>query len=67
MNAKELREKDLAGLQQELRDRLREQFNLRMQEGSGQAPRPHQRKMVRREIARIKTVINEKERTGTVS
>jgi len=67
MNAKELREKDLAGLREELRERLREQFNLRMQRGSGQLTRPHQMKVVRRDIARIRTVINEKERTGTGS
>jgi large subunit ribosomal protein L29 len=67
MNAKELREKDLAGLREELRGRLREQFNLRMQRGSGQLTRPHQMKAVRRDIARIRTVINEKERTGTGS
>jgi large subunit ribosomal protein L29 len=67
MNAKELREKDLAGLRKELRERLREQFNLRMQRGSGQLTRPHQMKVVRRDIARIRTVINEKERTGTGS
>ena len=67
MNARELREKDLAGLRQELHDRLREQFNLRMQAGSGQQVRPHQIKAVRRDIARIKTIISEKQRTGTGS
>lgn len=64
MNANELREKDLAGLRAELRERLREQFNLRMQRGSGQLTRSHQMKLVRRDIARIRTVINEKERAG---
>ena len=67
MNATELRQKDLVGLRQELQERLREQFNLRMQQGSGQTVRPHQMKAVRREIARIKTIMNEKERTGTGS
>jgi len=67
MNAKELREKDMAGLRKELHERRREQFNLRMHQGSGQLSRPHQMKVVRRDIARIKTVINEKESTGTGS
>ena len=56
----ELRKKDAAGLKQELQDLLREQFNLRMQQGSGQLSKPHQVKVVRRSIARIKTVLNEK-------
>jgi large subunit ribosomal protein L29 len=67
MNANELRGKDLAGLRAELQERLREQFNLRMQRGSGQLTRSHQMKAVRRDIARIRTVITEKERAGTDS
>jgi large subunit ribosomal protein L29 len=35
---------------------LREQFNLRMQKGSGQLSKPHKMKQVRRDIARLKTV-----------
>ena len=64
MKAKELREKDMDGLRQELQGRRREQFNLRMQQGSGQATRPHHIKAVRRDIARIKTVMTEKQRVG---
>ena len=56
----ELRKKDAAGLKQELQDLLREQFNLRMQRGSGQLSKPHQVKVVRRSIARIKTLLKEK-------
>ena len=56
----ELRKKDAAGLKQELQDLLREQFNLRMQQGSGQLSKPHQVKVVRRSIARIKTLLKEK-------
>lgn len=56
----ELRKKDAAGLKQELQDLLREQFNLRMQQGSGQLSKPHQAKVVRRSIARIKTLLKEK-------
>ena len=43
---------------------LREQFNLRMQKGTGQLSRPDQVKKVRRDIARIKTVMNEKAKAG---
>lgn len=60
MKASELREKSVDDLNSELLALLREQFNLRMQRGSGQLSRPHQMKEVRRSIARIKTVLNEK-------
>jgi len=60
MKASELREKSVDDLNGELLALLREQFNLRMQNGSGQLSRPHQMKEVRRGIARIKTLLNEK-------
>jgi large subunit ribosomal protein L29 len=60
MNAKELREKNADELNKELVELLREQFNLRMQKGTGQLARPHQMKVVRRSIARVKTVLCEK-------
>lgn len=65
--ANELRNKSEAELKQELLDLLREQFNLRMQRGSGQSPRPHLFKNVRRGIARVKTVLNEKAKAGKAS
>ncbi|MET0103114.1 MAG: 50S ribosomal protein L29, partial [Sedimenticola sp.] len=37
----------------------KEQFNLRMQQGTGQLARPSEMNRVRKEIARIKTVLNE--------
>ena len=64
MNASELRDKKVTDLHEELNELLREQFNLRMQKGVGQAPRPHRIRQVRRDIARVKTVINEKLATG---
>lgn len=64
MNASELREKSADELRMELDGLLREQFNLRMQKGTGQLSRPDQVKKVRRDIARIKTVLNEKARAG---
>ena len=64
MNASELREKSADELKTELDGLLREQFNLRMQKGTGQLSRPDQVKKVRRDIARIKTVLNEKAKAG---
>ena len=43
----------------QLEDLLKEQFNLRMQQGTGQLSRPSQMRAVRRDIARIKTVMHE--------
>ncbi len=60
MNATELREKTAEELNAELLSLTREQFNLRMQRATGQMARPHQMKAVRRNIARLKTVLNEK-------
>jgi len=60
MNPKELRGKSADELNKELVELLREQFNLRMQKGTGQLARPHQIKEVRRSIARVKTVLREK-------
>lgn len=62
MKASELRQKNAEELQTELTALLREHFNLRMQQGSGQMPRPDQFRKVRRGIARVKTVLNEKAR-----
>ncbi len=60
MKANDLRQKNEQDLSKELDGLLREQFNLRMQQGTGQLTRPDQMKKVRRNIARIKTVLNEK-------
>ena len=60
MNATDLREKNIEELNSEKLELLREQFNLRMQKGTGQLTQSHLLKDVRRNIARINTVINEK-------
>lgn len=60
MNAVELRKKSVKDLNEELMELLRKQFNLRMQKGSGQLTKPSEMKIVRRDIARVKTVIREK-------
>jgi len=59
MKAADLRKKNDKELNEELLGLLREQFNLRMQKGSGQLAQNHQLKDVRRNIARIKTVLQE--------
>lgn len=59
MNAKELREKAAADLQKELLGLRREQFNLRMAQATGQMVKPDQFGKVRRNIARLKTVMAE--------
>ena len=60
MKPAELRKKSEKELAEELVELRREQFNLRMQRGTGQLGNPARFKEVRREIARIKTVLNEK-------
>jgi len=60
MKAIELREKSVSELEAELAGLYREQFNLRMQKGVGQLSRPDQFSKVRKDIARVKTVLNEK-------
>lgn len=60
MKASELNAKSVEELNQELLGLLREQFNLRMQAATGQLNQTHLLKQVRRNIARVKTVINQK-------
>jgi large subunit ribosomal protein L29 len=50
---------DKSELRSELLELRKEQFNLRMQRGTGQLANPSRFKTVRREIARVKTRINE--------
>lgn len=60
MDAKELRAKNDRQLQEELLELRQEQFNLAMQQASGQMPRGHQIHNVRKNIARVKTVLAER-------
>jgi large subunit ribosomal protein L29 len=64
MKAKELRKKSAGELGEELLKLRREQFNLRMAQASGQAAKPDQFGKVRRNIARVKTVQAELERSA---
>jgi large subunit ribosomal protein L29 len=62
MKAKELREKTPEQLNSDLLDLLREHFNLRLQKANDELNRHTQLRSVRRDIARIKTILNEKKR-----
>ncbi len=59
MKANELRKKSETELRSELLGLLREQFNLRMQKGTGQLGSPARFKSLRKDIARVKTVLTE--------
>ena len=64
MEAKELRSKSVAELQADLATLTKEQFNLRMQKATGQMGKTSQVRAVRRDIARVQTILGEKQRTG---
>ncbi len=61
MNVKELREKSVAELNAEIVRLRKEDFGLRMQRASGQLGQTHLLKTNRRDIAKVKTVIREKQ------
>ena len=60
MNAEELRDKTPDQLREELVNLKKEQFNLRFQAATGQLENPARMKSVRRNVARVLTVLNEK-------
>ncbi len=64
MKVSELRGKQPSELRDTLHELLKEQFNLRMQQGGGQLSRPHLMHQVRRNIARVKTVMSEQRKAG---
>ena len=61
MKAAEVREKETEELYEELLRLRKEQFGLRMQDASGQLGQYHLLSQVKRDIARVKTVIVEKQ------
>jgi len=65
MKASELREKSVEELQAQLQDLYKDQFNYRMQNGTGQLGQVHLVGAVRKDIARVKTIITEKQKTGS--
>ena len=62
MKANELRDKSVEELQAQLRDLYKDQFNNRMQSATGQLGQVHLLKAVRRDIARVRTIIAEKQK-----
>ena len=60
MKAHELRKKSDEALEAEILSLARKRFNLRMQQGTGQLSRPSEMRVLRRDLARVKTVINER-------
>ena len=64
MKGKELKAKSAAELNEELLKLRREQFNLRMARATGQAAKPDQFSKVRRNIARVKTVLAQSRQAG---
>ncbi|MBS0003279.1 50S ribosomal protein L29 [Thioalkalivibrio sp.] len=64
MRFAELQKKNASELTEELDGLYQEQFALRMQKAVGQLARPDRVKKVRREIAQIQTLINQRKRAG---
>lgn len=64
MKTSDLRSKTPAELEALILEKRREQFNARMQRGSGQETRPNLLREARRDIARIKTILTEKSRSA---
>ena len=62
MNANELRAKSVDELDEKLQSLVKERFTHRMQQSTGQLTQTHLLKEVAKDIARVKTVLNEKRR-----
>ena len=63
MKASELRDKSIEELQTQLAELYKDQFNYRMQKNTGQLGQTHLISTVRKDIARVKTIISEKQRS----
>ena len=64
MKAADLRAKSIDQLNEELVALRREQFNLRLQQATGERTHKHEHQRVRKDIARVKTVLNELARSA---
>jgi large subunit ribosomal protein L29 len=64
MKASDIRPKTADELRQQIEDLSKEAFNLRFQRASGQLENTARVRQVRRDIARIKTILGERARTG---
>jgi large subunit ribosomal protein L29 len=60
MNTSELRQKDVAGLETEVKELQKAHFNMRMQKATQQLTNTSQMKVTRRAIARAKTILAQK-------
>ena len=60
MDAKDLREKTPDQLRDELENLKKEAFNLRFQQATNQMENTARMRAVRRDVARVKTILNEK-------
>ncbi len=67
MNVSEMKSKTVVELRGELDGLLQDQFNLRMQKGIGQLTNTNELRRVRRDIARVKTIMTEKSRNSVKS
>ena len=65
MKASELREKSVEELQAQLQGLFKDQFNVRMQNATGQLSQVHLVGGLKRDIARVKTIITEKQKSGS--
>lgn len=63
MKAEDIRGKSVEELQEQLQELYKDQFNYRMQNSTGQLGQVHLVKEVRKDIARVKTILAEKERS----
>jgi len=64
MKASELKEKSVDELKETMVSLAKDQFNHRMQQSTGQLNQTHVLKVTRKDIARVKTVLNEKSRVS---
>jgi large subunit ribosomal protein L29 len=64
MNATDLRSKSSDELSEELVTLRREQFNVRMQQATGESTKPHEHSRIRKDIARVKTILTEQKQAA---
>jgi large subunit ribosomal protein L29 len=67
MDVNLMKTKTVVELRDELKRLLQEQFSLRMQKGMGQMTNAHELRRVRRDIARVKTIMTQKSGEGNVA
>ena len=64
VRAKDLREQDAGELAQKERELREELFRLRLRKGAGQVGNPMRRRIARRELAKVMTVLGERRQEG---